>query len=548
MSTTKSQMTLKRQLLITLFTVVATLIALSAWTLIKQRSDMLNDRKTKLRDVIETAQTTVGYFESQAKSGQVPEEEAKKAALEALRQLRYNGGKDYFFVQDISAGLMLMHPLVPSLNGKSIEVLKDKAGNPFAVQLNNVAKEQGEGYVGYVWPHPGSEEAVAKLSFIKRFPAWNWAIGSGIYIDDIDAAFRAEMARFAGAIVVIGLAILLPIIVFHRRLLRLLGGEPAVAVAAARRIASGDLTQPLQCEAGDDSSLLAGMKGLQENLREIVSHLQGEANALGQQAHELGAVADETCRRTDQQSDAAQSIAASVEQLTVSISQIAKNAENAHTIADAALQGSDQGSKVIHQAGEEMRQIAAMVKDSSTMINELGKYSAEIGTIVNTIQEIADQTNLLALNAAIEAARAGEQGRGFAVVADEVRKLAERTSSSTAEISTMVTRIQAGTNSAVESMNVGVARADGGVTLANEAASAVTQIHHDAGQVTEVVDSITYAIREQSSASTQIAHSLEQIAQAAQQNAADAHKTTEAIAQMETVSQAVQQSVARFKL
>ncbi|GAB2181962.1 methyl-accepting chemotaxis protein [Denitratisoma sp. agr-D3] len=548
MTATHADFTLKRQLMITMTTVVVTLVALSAVVLFSQKSSLLEDRKSRLRDVVAVAVTTIGYYENLAKEGKLSPEEAQKQALEAISQQRYGeGNKEYLFVLDTAKETTVMHPFSKALLGAPFSQTKDKQGKTFFVDMNNAAKDKGEGYVDYVWPHPGSDVAVAKISYVKK-AAWNLAVGSGIYIDDLDAVFHRELIKFTIFTLVIGAAIVLPILFFHRRLIRLLGGEPRDAVAIARRIATGDLSQPVHVNAGDDSSLLAGMKSLQDNLRGMFAEMNQEGEALGKQSHQLMVMAEESSQRSDQQSDAAQSIAASVEEMTVSIDLIAKNAAEAHEFSVQAQKTALEGSQVIHEAGGEMQQISQVVNQSSGIIEQLGRHSGEITSIVNTIQEIADQTNLLALNAAIEAARAGEQGRGFAVVADEVRKLAERTSSSTSEISTMIARIQEGTQNAVGSMAQGVTKAGGGVVLAEKAAEAVTEIQQGATQVTEVINAISDSIREQSLASTQIAQNLEQIAHIAEQSAAEAHKVSAAASQMESVSRSMQASIARFRL
>jgi len=547
MTDTQNDFTLKRQLLVTLLTVVVTLISLSAVILYFQKSTMLEDRKARLKDVTGVALTTLAYFETQAKEGRLPVEEAQQQALVALSQLRY-AEKEYFFVQDVSKDIILMHPFVKTLIGQPMTALKDKTGRVFGPELNALARDKGEGYVDYLWPHAGSDVPVAKISYTKRFVPWNWAVSTGLYIDDLDAVFRQTLISVVVIILLIGAAILLPILFFHRRLIRLLGGEPRDAVAIARRIASGDLTQPLKIAADDQHSLLAGMNELQESLKKMFGDLKQESEILSRQAHNLMVMAEASSTRSDHQSDAAQSIAAAVEEMTVSIDLIAKNASDAHEFSAQAQKNATEGSTVIHQAGTEMQEIARVVNESSDIIAELGRQSSEISSIVNTIQEIADQTNLLALNAAIEAARAGEQGRGFAVVADEVRKLAERTTASTAEISTMIVRIQDGTQNAVQSMANGVSKAGGGVTLAEQAANAVTEIRNDATQVTDVVNAISDSIREQSMASTQIAQNLEQIAQLAEESASEAHKVSGASAQMESVSRSVENSIARFRL
>ena len=209
---------------------------------------------------------------------------------------------------------------------------------------------------------------------------------------------------------------------------------------------------------------------------------------------------------------------------------------------------SNRGSEIIHSAASEMHKISDAVQSSSAIIEDLGRQSDQITSIVNTIREIADQTNLLALNAAIEAARAGEQGRGFAVVADEVRKLAERTSLSTTEIAAMVGKIQTGTRNAVESMQTGVAQAGRGVDLASQAGASIIEIREGAERVTAVVNSITDSIREQGSTSSDIARNIEHIAQMSEEGASAVRHTADAARHLQQLSGSLHHSVSRFKL
>ncbi|MCK6390050.1 MAG: methyl-accepting chemotaxis protein [Azonexus sp.] len=233
--------------------------------------------------------------------------------------------------------------------------------------------------------------------------------------------------------------------------------------------------------------------------------------------------------------------------MAVSIDQVKENAGEAHGIAQEAGQLSDEGATVIHSAATEMRRISDAVQRSSETVEDLGRQSDQITSIVNTIKEIADQTNLLALNAAIEAARAGEQGRGFAVVADEVRKLAERTSLSTTEIGGMVAKIQGGTRSAVDSMQAGVSQVGSGVELASRAGESINRIREGAQRVTVVVNGISDAISEQSMASTEIARQLETIAQMSEESALAVRHTADAARRLQSLSTELHQTVAKFR-
>ncbi len=542
---TSAGFTLRGKLTAMTLATIAALLILFAVLLVNGKSQMLGDRQDKVRNLVEVAHATVGHFEKEASAGRMTVDEAKKAAINALRDLRYDK-VEYFWINDLT-DLMVMHPIKPELDGKKLDQLKDKNGKFLFTEFNKVVKAQGAGFVDYLWPKPGSDEGVPKISYVMGFQPWGWVIGSGIYIDDVDAKFRTDAIKLLFWGLGIGGFIAISLLLLSRNIIRTLGGDPAVASAITKRIAAGDLATPVNCAAGDGDSLLANIGHMQDTLRRMIATIIGNAEHVASAAEQLMQASEDVADRARQQSDAASSMAASVEEMAVSIDQVRDNAEEAHGISQEAGAISNEGAGVIHSAATEMRKISEAVQSSSQIVEDLGRQSDQITSIVNTIKEIADQTNLLALNAAIEAARAGEQGRGFAVVADEVRKLAERTSLSTTEIAGMVAKIQNGTRSAVASMQAGVTQVSNGVQLANQAGDSINRIRDGAERVTQVVNGISDSIREQSAAGNQIAHQLETIAQMSEESAIAVKHTADAARQLQSLSASLHQAVAEFK-
>jgi len=524
---------------------IAALIVLFAILLINGKSQMLGDRQDKVRNLVEVAHATVAHYEKAAREGLMSVDDAKKAAAAAIRDMRYDK-VEYFWINDLN-GLMVMHPIKPEMNGTKLDQLKDKNGKYFFVEFNNIVKAQGAGFVDYLWPKPGSDEGVPKLSYVKGFEPWGWVIGSGIYIDDVDAKFRVDAFKLLLWGVLIGGFVGGSLLFLSRNIIRTLGGDPTEATAVVRRIATGDLTSPVNTDANDTDSLLANIRIMQDTLRSMIGTIIGNAAQVSTAADQLLSASEEVADRARQQSDAAASMAATVEEMAVSIDQVKENAAEARGISQEAGAISQEGASIIHGAATEMRRISEAVQASSVIVEDLGVQSKQITSIVNTIKEIADQTNLLALNAAIEAARAGEQGRGFAVVADEVRKLAERTSLSTTEIADMVSKIQGGTRSAVSSMQAGVEQVSNGVELANQAGDSINRIRDGAQRVTEVVNGISGAIAEQSMAGNQIAQQLETIAQMSEESALAVGHTATAARHLHSLSASLHQTVAQFK-
>jgi methyl-accepting chemotaxis protein len=241
-------------------------------------------------------------------------------------------------------------------------------------------------------------------------------------------------------------------------------------------------------------------------------------------------------------------MAASVEEMTVSINTVASSAGDAQTMAQRAGAVSDEGGQIIERTAAEMGAIAEAVAQASQVIQALGNDSQQISSVVQVIKEVADQTNLLALNAAIEAARAGEQGRGFAVVADEVRKLAERTAQSTGDISTIIGKIQVSSKEAVDEMERVVKQVESGQVLAQNAGERMAAIREETGRVSSAVTEISNALKEQSLASQDIAKHVESIAQMTDENSTAAEEAASGALRLNQLSDSVASTVAQFKI
>lgn len=316
----------------------------------------------------------------------------------------------------------------------------------------------------------------------------------------------------------------------------------------ARRLADGDLTVKFSTD-GHDELHMAGndFNDMAAAFRNLLGRIQTDVQQLRGAADQLASSSQQISAGTGEQSDSASSMAASVEEMTVGVDNIAKNALDAQGYSRESDEIAEQSSHIVDDVVKEIQGIAATVNQSAVAVEALGQQSDQISAIVGTIKEIADQTNLLALNAAIEAARAGESGRGFAVVADEVRKLAERTAKSTQEIAGMIDAIQTGTATAVSSMKLGVARVAKGVEQAEKVGGAIAQVQAQSRQVRNAVDEISTALREQSVASTEIAQNVERIAQMAEENNVAASGNTETASRLRQLAETLNTAVSRFR-
>ena len=318
------------------------------------------------------------------------------------------------------------------------------------------------------------------------------------------------------------------------------------ALNAAQR--DNDLTVRARGAGSDElGQAMDAFNALMAHLQQTVGRLKHDAARLSGASTSVASATRDIAGQAQAQSEAASSTAASVEKVSVSISQVAEHAEQTQGIAQQATALSESGRETMRKAAQSMTRLAGSVQDSARLIEALAKRSAEISTIVEVIRDISEQTNLLALNAAIEAARAGEQGRGFAVVADEVRKLAERTGASTTEISALTGTIQAEVASAVAQLKQSTTQVDEGVGLSAEVEQALAQIQDGAGSTRNFVGDIAWAAAEQRSASQDIAKHVERIARMAEDSSRAIEVATDAARDLETLATAVNSQVSQFR-
>jgi len=318
---------------------------------------------------------------------------------------------------------------------------------------------------------------------------------------------------------------------------------------ASAQLAGGDLTTKIRIIGQDELARVgASFNQMTAQFANLISEVNHSSTQVNQNADALSVTAAQVAQSSRQQTVRAAEAASSVEQLNTSFKAIVETSEEIVSAANNARTLSKQGNKVVASAVQGIEKVARTVSESALSIADLGQRSSQIGKILSVIKDIADQTNLLALNAAIEAARAGEQGRGFAVVADEVRKLAERTTAATAEISTMIGAIQSDTGQAVDSMRHGSNEVREGVELANQAGKALQDITRSVEQVVEMIGHIANATRDQSTASDSLTTTVEEIARMAQENSRAIELAATTSQEMVNHSQSLQKVISRFRL
>ena len=494
------------------------IIILTAIFLISERTLILEERTNNVRQAVETASGVLDYYQKQEASGALPRAEAQKKAMDAIKLLRY-GNNEYFWLNDMQPK-MIMHPIKPELDNKDLSANKDPTGKFLFVEFVNMVKKAGAGPVDYMWPKPGSDKPVQKVSYVKGFEPWGWILGSGVYVDTVDATVRGRAMTFAAGAVVLAALLLGVGVYIARGMLRQLGGEPDYASSIARSIAGGDLTVPIDVKRDDDGSMVNALKGMRDDLARIVSSVRTATDTIATASSEIAAGNSDLSARTESQASSLEETAASMEELTATVRQNADSARTANELAASASEVAQKGGAVVSRVVETMASI-----DSS---------SRKIVDIISVIDGIAFQTNILALNAAVEAARAGEQGRGFAVVASEVRNLAQRSAAAAKEIKDLI-------GASVETVGVGN-------TLVAQAGSTMQEVVESVHRVRQIINEISTASHEQSSGIAQVNEAISQMDAVTQQNAALVEQAAAAAASMQQQSAALLQAVGVFRV
>lgn len=520
------------------------LLAFGALTLRASYEHLYQGKAEKTQHVVETALGVFTHFQALEAGGTLSREAAQQGALAVLKALRYDRN-DYLWVNDLQPR-MVMHPMNPKLDGQDLSTYKDPDGKALFNEMVVVAKNGG-GVVAYRWPKPGASEPVHKVSYVKQFEPWGWVLGTGVYLDDLQAEFRAQVWQTAGvgAVIVVLMGVL--IFLIQRSITRPLTST----VKAMASIASGeaDLTHRLDTSGRDELSELGRhFNRFSEHLGELIRQLLTAAHSLDRHSGELGAIAAQSQRHSDTQTQQMDMLATAINEVTHAIQDVARHAEQASGEVQSAERRADQGLVSIQTSLHQTEGLSDTILQAAEVIESLAQESTQIGTVLDVIRSIADQTNLLALNAAIEAARAGEQGRGFAVVADEVRLLAQRTQKSTQEIHAMIERLQANSGAAVRVIQESRQASQHTIEQAGQASDSLEQINQTLRNLAAVNASIASATLQQSHVVEEINQSVVQVAGLAQTNATASVQTSQASQQLRGIADQLGHLLGQFKV
>ncbi|MFP5425409.1 MAG: methyl-accepting chemotaxis protein [Gammaproteobacteria bacterium] len=542
---TLRSMSISRRLWLILLVAVAMLLVLGLLMLRQIHADLYRAKAEKTHHVVETAAGVLAYYQGLEANGTLTRDAAQQQALQVVRGLRYDQN-DYFWINDL-APKMIMHPANPKLDGQDLGAIRDPDGFAVFNEMVALARSQGAGPVDYRWPKPGASEPVAKTSYIQLFKPWGWIIGSGVYVDDVQAEF-ARQVRDA-CLLGLGIALLMGLLVML--IARSIARPLQEAVQAMGIIASGesDLSQRLDTHGRDEITHLGEhFNRFNGKLQGVVGQLQGTAHALAQSAGHVGDNAGQAHERSAQQSLQMDQVATAVNEVTYAVQDVAKNAEQAASEMRAAQEQVSHGQQAIHGSLQQIDRLSATIDQAVQVIRELAGHSNKIGGVLEVIRSIAEQTNLLALNAAIEAARAGEQGRGFAVVADEVRLLAQRSAQSTAEIQTMIEHLQGQSEAAVRAIDTSSEASRQTVEQAREAGTSLDAISQVLHNLTALNASIASATLQQSHVVEEINRNVTETAGLSLQTAEAARQSTDSGMALARLSEELEQLLKQFRV
>lgn len=541
---TLRRLSISQRLWLILVVSMTMLLALGLLMLNQIHDDLYEGKAQKTQHVVQAASGILKYYHGLETAGTLSREAAQQQALTVVSQLRYDND-DYFWINDLRP-YMVMHPTNAKLDGNDVSAIKDPDGFAIFSEMANLAKTKGSGTVDYRWPKPGSDAPVQKTSYVQLFEPWGWVIGSGVYIDDMQAEFWGQV--WQACWVGLGIAIIMAALVtlIARSIVRPLQD----AVQAMANIASGesDLTRSLDTHGRDEVTQLAQhFNAFVAKLRKVVNHLQSTASALEQSSTELGTDATQAQQRSQQQALQMDQVATAINEVTYAVQDVARNAEHAASEMRGAQVQAEQGQQNIDSSLSQIGELSVTINQAVEVIRTLATQSSEIGSVLEVIRSIAEQTNLLALNAAIEAARAGEQGRGFAVVADEVRLLAQRTQQSTAEIQSMIEGLQKHSEAAVNVIGNSSRASQLTIEQATQAGQTLNSIALALSNLNGLNASIASATSQQAHAIEDINHNVTQAAGLSQSTAQAAEQSSSASVHLKELSVQLNGLMHQFK-
>lgn len=508
-------MKLKTQSYVLATIILCSLIIMTAsglWTL---RIASTIDNKTRVTEIFQTTYNLINNMEEMVRQGKIEESKAKELTITILRNNVYKDD-EYVYVADENL-MFLAAPLDPQLHNTSFHEFRDSEGKSVGQILENAINKNPNGIAEYTWSLKMPDGSIdEKLSIAEKTKDWNWIVGTGIGQTEVNARFWSTAQWQFGLAFLIASLIFSILMISMKRMISLLGGEPRDVHAAIQTVAAGEIVTQFEKKA-PEGSIYQAVQTMNISLADLVQHLTQSMLALKSELSDVHSRAGTVSQLTESQHQSTEMIATAITEMSSSANNVAASAQETATNTDEADKQSVRTQELINTTVYNIEGLAGQLNTASTAVAELDSEVNSIVKVLDVIGDIAEQTNLLALNAAIEAARAGEQGRGFAVVADEVRNLAGRTQGSTKEIQQMISNLQEGSRNAISTMKICAETSKSTVSESQHASDALQQIVTALESISSMSHQIATASEEQKHVSEDITQRVNMIEESGQQ-------------------------------